>query len=51
MNSKEIDQKIVELMQSGRDIYVINEEKLEKQNQILLLLKVYVKYVLHLQKK
>jgi iron complex transport system substrate-binding protein len=28
MNSKEIDEKIVELMQSGRDIYVIDDQRL-----------------------
>jgi len=28
MNSKDIDQKIIELVQSGRDIYLIDDEKL-----------------------
>ena len=37
MNSKEIDQKIVELMQSGRDIYLIDDEKLREANPDLII--------------
>ena len=37
MNSKEIDQKIVELMQSGRDIYLIDDEKLREVNPDLII--------------
>ena len=51
MNSKEIDQKIIELMQSGGDIYLINDEKLREAKPDLIIAQVYVKYVLHLQKK
>jgi iron complex transport system substrate-binding protein len=37
MNSKEIDQKIIELMQSGRDIYMINDEKLREAKPDLII--------------
>jgi iron complex transport system substrate-binding protein len=37
MNSKEIDQKIIELMQSSRDIYVINDEKLREAEPDLII--------------
>jgi iron complex transport system substrate-binding protein len=37
MNSKEIDQKIVELMQSGRDIYLIDDQKLREANPDLII--------------
>jgi iron complex transport system substrate-binding protein len=37
MNSKEIDQKIIELMQSGRDIYLINDEKLREAKPDLII--------------
>ena len=37
MNSKEIDQKIVELMQSGRDIYLIDDQKLRDANPDLII--------------
>ena len=30
MNSKDIDEKIIELMQSGRDIYVLNDDILRE---------------------
>src|SRR5439155_5664646 len=37
MNSKDIDQKIVELMQSGRDIYLIDDKKLREANPDLII--------------
>lgn len=37
MNSREIDQKITELMQSGTDIYVINNEKLREAKPDLII--------------
>ena len=37
MNSKDIDQKIVELMQSGRDIYLIDDQKLREANPDLII--------------
>ncbi|HYT03032.1 MAG TPA: ABC transporter substrate-binding protein, partial [Candidatus Acidoferrum sp.] len=37
MNSKDIDQKIVELMQSGRDIYLIDDEKLREAKPDLII--------------
>lgn len=37
MNSKEIDEKIVELMQSGRDIYVIDDQKLREVKPDLII--------------
>ena len=37
MNSKEIDQKIIELMQSSRDIYLINDEKLREAKPDLII--------------
>ncbi|MGA9153273.1 MAG: cobalamin-binding protein [Candidatus Nitrosopolaris sp.] len=37
MNSKEIDQKIVELVQSGRDIYVLNDDRLRKAKPDLII--------------
>jgi len=37
MNSKEIDEKIVELVQSGRDIYVLNDDKLRKAKPDLII--------------
>jgi iron complex transport system substrate-binding protein len=37
MNSKEIDQKIVELMQAGRDIYLIDDQKLKQANPDLII--------------
>jgi iron complex transport system substrate-binding protein len=37
MNSKEVDQKIVELMQSGRDIYLIDDKKLREANPDLII--------------
>jgi iron complex transport system substrate-binding protein len=37
MNSKEIDQKIIELIQSGTDIYVINDEKLREAKPDLII--------------
>jgi len=37
MNSKDIDQKIVELMQSGRDIYLIDDQKLRDANPDLII--------------
>jgi iron complex transport system substrate-binding protein len=43
MNSKDIDEKIIELMQASRDIYVLREAT--------LLLRVYVRCVLHLQRR
>ncbi|HKG71715.1 MAG TPA: cobalamin-binding protein, partial [Nitrososphaeraceae archaeon] len=36
MNSKEIDNKIVELMQSGRDIYVIDDRILKEAKPDLI---------------
>jgi iron complex transport system substrate-binding protein len=36
MNSKEIDNKIVELMQSGRDIYVIDDQTLQEAKPDLI---------------
>ena len=37
MNSKEIDEKIIELMQSGRDIYVINDDILREAKPDLII--------------
>jgi iron complex transport system substrate-binding protein len=37
MNSKEIDEKITELMQSGRDIYTIDDEKLKEAKPDLII--------------
>ncbi|MGC1929781.1 MAG: cobalamin-binding protein [Candidatus Nitrosopolaris sp.] len=37
MNSKAIDQKIIELMQSGRDIYLIDDEKLREVKPDLII--------------
>jgi iron complex transport system substrate-binding protein len=37
MNSKEIDQKIIELMQSNRNIYLINDEKLREAKPDLII--------------
>ena len=37
MNSKEIDEKIVQLMQSGRDIYVINDRILKQAKPDLII--------------
>jgi iron complex transport system substrate-binding protein len=37
MNSKEIDQKIIELMQSSRDIYLIDDEKLREAKPDLII--------------
>jgi iron complex transport system substrate-binding protein len=37
MNSKDIDQKIVELMQAGRDIYLIDDQKLKQANPDLII--------------
>src|SRR5215472_6384377 len=37
MNSKEIDEKIVELMQSGRDIYVLNDDILREAKPDLII--------------
>jgi len=37
MNSKEIDLKIVELMQSGGDIYLIDDQKLREANPDLII--------------
>ena len=37
MNSKSIDQKIIELMQSATDIYVINDEKLREAKPDLII--------------
>jgi len=37
MNSKDIDQKIVELMQSGRDIYLIDDQKLREAKPDLII--------------
>src|SRR5919199_3621968 len=37
MNSKEIDQKIIELMRSNRDIYLINDEKLREAKPDLII--------------
>jgi iron complex transport system substrate-binding protein len=37
MNSKEIDEKIVQLMQSGRDIYVINDRILKQARPDLII--------------
>ena len=37
MNSKEIDQKIIDLMQSSRDIYRINDEKLREAKPDLII--------------
>src|SRR5689334_21045505 len=37
MNSKQIDQKIIELMQSRTDIYVINDEKLREAKPDLII--------------
>ena len=37
MNSKEIDEKIVELVQSGRDIYVLNDDRLRKAKPDLII--------------
>jgi iron complex transport system substrate-binding protein len=37
MNSKDIDEKIIELMQSGRDIYVINDDILREAKPDLII--------------
>jgi iron complex transport system substrate-binding protein len=37
MNSEEIDQKIIELMHSNRDIYLINDEKLREAKPDLII--------------
>src|SRR5438094_5349179 len=37
MNSKDIDHKIVELMQSGRDIYLIDDQKLREAKPDLII--------------
>jgi iron complex transport system substrate-binding protein len=37
MNSKDIDQKIIELIQSGRDIYLIDDEKLREAKPDLII--------------
>ncbi len=37
MNSKEIDEKITELMQSGRDIYTIDDDKLREAKPDLII--------------
>ena len=37
MNSKEIDEKIVELVQSGRDIYVLNDDRLREAKPDLII--------------
>jgi iron complex transport system substrate-binding protein len=37
MNSKEIDEKIVELMQSGRDIYILNDDSLREAKPDLII--------------
>jgi iron complex transport system substrate-binding protein len=37
MNSKEIDQKIIELMDSNRDIYLINDDKLREAKPDLVI--------------
>ena len=37
MNSKDIDQKIIELMQSGRDIYLIDDAKLREAKPDLII--------------
>jgi len=37
LNSKEIDEKIVELVQSGRDIYVLNDERLREAKPDLII--------------
>jgi iron complex transport system substrate-binding protein len=37
MNSKEIDQKIIELIQSNRNIYLINDEKLREAKPDLII--------------
>src|SRR5919202_775370 len=37
MNSKQIDQKIIELIRSGTDIYVINDEKLREAKPDLII--------------
>jgi iron complex transport system substrate-binding protein len=37
MSSKEIDEKVVDLMQSGADIYVINDEKLREAKPDLII--------------
>jgi iron complex transport system substrate-binding protein len=37
MNSKDIDEKIVELMQSGRDIYVLNDDTLREAKPDLII--------------
>jgi len=37
MNSKQIDQKIIELMQSRTDIYLINDEKLREAKPDLII--------------
>lgn len=37
MSSKEVDEKVVDLMQSGADIYVINDEKLREAKPDLII--------------
>ena len=37
MNSKEIDEKIVNIMDSGSDIYIINDEKLKEAKPDLII--------------
>ena len=37
MNSKDIDQKIVELMRSGRDIYLVDDQKLREAKPDLII--------------
>ena len=37
MNSKQVDQKIIELMQSNRDIYVIDDDKLREAKPDLII--------------
>ena len=37
MSSKEVDEKVVDLIQSGADIYVINDEKLREAKPDLII--------------
>ena len=52
LQSIDIDKKIAEMMRTGQDIYVIDDEKLKKsQDQISLLPRVFVMFARHLLKK
>ena len=51
MTSREIDNKILGLMKTGGNIYVINDQNLKDAKPDLIILKVSVKYVHHLLKK